>query len=83
MFQVRLILEESKANPHILDRWSNSPMDEARRICCQPVIDYLLPLITEEQNAASIIKWQDSITVEFLVRPGCGLGGEHVMACVG
>ncbi len=41
---MRVLVEEGGASPGVLDRWSSTPLQEARRVQCRPVVDFLLPL---------------------------------------
>ena len=39
-----MLVEEGGASPGVLDRWSSTPLQEAQRVHCRPVVDFLLPL---------------------------------------
>jgi hypothetical protein len=39
--QVKLLVEEGGASPSLMDRWEQTPLDEARRVGALPVVEYL------------------------------------------
>lgn len=53
--QVRLLVELGGASPSVLDRWTSTPLMEARRVQAQPVIQFLLPLTPDQVPAPAIV----------------------------
>jgi ankyrin repeat protein len=57
--QVRVLVEEGKADLSVQDRWGTTPLDEAMRTGSRAVMDYLRGLNAPTQK-------DDERTVEFL-----------------
>lgn len=49
--QVRLLVDQGKADCFCRDRWGNTPLDEARRVGAAPVVKYLMASMGLEDNA--------------------------------
>ncbi|WIA41476.1 hypothetical protein OEZ86_005053 [Tetradesmus obliquus] len=55
---VKLLVEEGGADPSLVDRWEQSPLDEARRVGAAPVVEYLAGCVTEAAAADAVVKFQ-------------------------
>lgn len=53
--QVRLLVELGGASPSVLDRWSSTPLMEARRVQSHPVIQFLLPRTPHQVPSPAIL----------------------------
>jgi hypothetical protein len=49
--QVRVLVEEGRANPAVQDRWGNTPLDEARRVGAALVVSYLEQALVKRREA--------------------------------
>jgi ankyrin repeat protein len=45
---VKLLVEQGGADPSLMDRWEQTPLDEARRVGAAPVVEYLAAHVTGE-----------------------------------
>jgi hypothetical protein len=50
--QVKLLVEEGGATATLMDRWEQTPLDEARRVGASPVVEYLAAHVPGEQALA-------------------------------
>lgn len=82
---VKLLVEEGGANPTVMDRWEQTPLDEARRVGAQPVVEYLtarVPSTCAKDAGVKFQVWQaqamlnaasraDINTLQRLLERGC------------
>jgi len=54
--QVKLLVEEGGADPSLVDRWEQSPLDEARRVGAAPVVEYLAGCVTGEAGWRRLLR---------------------------
>lgn len=64
--QVKVMIEQGKADAAFADRWGNTALDEARRVGAAPVVAYLEPLVSKAQVAATVGRWKAQRSREFL-----------------
>jgi hypothetical protein len=48
--QVKLLVEAGGADPTLMDRWEQTPLDEARRVGAAPVVEYLAGHVPGEEG---------------------------------
>jgi hypothetical protein len=48
--QVKLLVEEGGATATLMDRWEQTPLDEARRVGASPVVEYLAAHVPGERR---------------------------------
>lgn len=51
LLQVRVLVEEGRANVAVQDRWGNTPLDEARRVGAALVVTYLEQALVKRREA--------------------------------
>ncbi|KAF8054945.1 AKT1 [Scenedesmus sp. PABB004] len=55
---VKLLIEVGDADATLVDRWDQTPLDEARRAGAVPVVEYLGARVAEQAAAAAATKFQ-------------------------
>ncbi|GAX83177.1 hypothetical protein CEUSTIGMA_g10603.t1 [Chlamydomonas eustigma] len=69
---VKMLVGDGNAPISVLDRFGNSPLDEARRVGAQTVVDFLESCVTELEQNQSLAKFIRQRTTDLLQACACG-----------